>query len=230
MSEVTRVLAAVLQGDVHAGDELLPLVTMSCGGRPRAQDRSEKPGQTLQATALVHEAYLRGVGVEKAEQWDSRRHSSRPPPRPCAASCVDQARHKQSIKGGGAQEGADRRGRLSRLPRASRSRTSWPRMKHSRMSRGPHQGPTRQTALLHRYLSGGDTAQLLDISPATAALLGSCPLLALRKAARRLRHFSPLVSPDGHRSRMEYGWQSAAGVFAHESDDFERREHPGRSR
>jgi hypothetical protein len=70
MSEVTRILSAIEQGDPHGAADLLPLVygeLRKLAGQKLAQ---EKPGQTLQATALVHEAYLRLVGTEKVQQWN----------------------------------------------------------------------------------------------------------------------------------------------------------------
>jgi hypothetical protein len=74
MTDVTRILSAIEQGDPSAAEHLLPLVydeLRKLAGQKMAQ---EKPGQTLQATALVHEAYLRLVNVEKAQRWDSRGH------------------------------------------------------------------------------------------------------------------------------------------------------------
>jgi RNA polymerase sigma factor (TIGR02999 family) len=74
MNDVTRILLAVAQGDPHAAEQLLPLVYQELR-RPAAEKMAqEKPGQTLQATALVHEAYLRLVDVEKDQHWNSRGH------------------------------------------------------------------------------------------------------------------------------------------------------------
>jgi RNA polymerase sigma factor (TIGR02999 family) len=74
MSEVTRILSAIEQGDPRAAEQLLPLVYE--GLRKLAAQRlaQEKPGQTLQATALVHEAYLRLVDVEQPQAWNGRGH------------------------------------------------------------------------------------------------------------------------------------------------------------
>src|SRR5437660_1280823 len=74
MSEVTRILAAVEQGDAHAAAELLPLVYDELRKLAAARLASEKPGQTLQATALVHEAYVRLVGSKPDQAWDGRGH------------------------------------------------------------------------------------------------------------------------------------------------------------
>ena len=74
MSEVTRILDAIEQGDPHTADQLLPLVYGELRQLAAARLSQERPGQTLQATALVHDAYLRLVEVDKAQQWHSRRH------------------------------------------------------------------------------------------------------------------------------------------------------------
>ena len=74
MNEVTRIMSAIEQGDPHAAEQLLPLVYTELRSLAAAQLAQEKAGQTLQATALVHEAYLRLVDVDKAQHWSSRGH------------------------------------------------------------------------------------------------------------------------------------------------------------
>jgi RNA polymerase sigma factor (TIGR02999 family) len=74
MSEVTRILNAIEQGDPHAAEQLLPLVYDELRKLAAQKLAQEKPGQTLEATALVHEAYLRLVDVEKVQSWDCRGH------------------------------------------------------------------------------------------------------------------------------------------------------------
>jgi RNA polymerase sigma factor (TIGR02999 family) len=74
MHEVTRILSAIEQGDPQAAERLLPLVYDELRRLAAEKMAQEKPGQTLQPTALVHEAYIRLVDVEKAQHWDSRRH------------------------------------------------------------------------------------------------------------------------------------------------------------
>jgi RNA polymerase sigma factor (TIGR02999 family) len=74
MSEVTRILSAIEQGDPHAAEQLLPLVYDELRKLAAHKLAQEKPGQTLQATALVHEAYVRLVDVDQARQWNSRGH------------------------------------------------------------------------------------------------------------------------------------------------------------
>jgi RNA polymerase sigma factor (TIGR02999 family) len=74
MTDVTHILDAIEQGDPSAAEQLLPLVYEELRKLATAKLMFEKPGQTLQATALVHEAYLRVVGGEKGQSWDSRGH------------------------------------------------------------------------------------------------------------------------------------------------------------
>jgi RNA polymerase sigma factor (TIGR02999 family) len=74
MSDVTQILRAIEQGDPHAAEQLLPLVYDELRRLAAQKMAQEAPGQTLQATALVHEAYLRLVDVDKAQQWNSRGH------------------------------------------------------------------------------------------------------------------------------------------------------------
>jgi RNA polymerase sigma factor (TIGR02999 family) len=74
MTDVTRILSAIAQGDPHAAEQLLPLVYDELRKLAAEKMAHERPGQTLQATALVHEAYLRLVDVNKAQHWNSRGH------------------------------------------------------------------------------------------------------------------------------------------------------------
>ena len=101
MSEVTRILSAIEQGDPHAGEQLLPLVYDELRRLAAARLAQEKPGQTLQATALVHEAYLRLVDTDKAQHWDSRAHFFAAAAEAMRRILVEQARRKRSRKHGG---------------------------------------------------------------------------------------------------------------------------------
>ncbi|MCI0460326.1 MAG: sigma-70 family RNA polymerase sigma factor [Gemmataceae bacterium] len=101
MSEVTRILSAIEQGDPHAAGELLPLVYEELRQLATQKMAQESPGQTLQATALVHEAYLRLVDVERAQHWNSRGHFFAAAAEAMRRILVDNARRKQSKKRGG---------------------------------------------------------------------------------------------------------------------------------
>jgi RNA polymerase sigma factor (TIGR02999 family) len=101
MSDVTRILSAVEQGDPHAAEQLLPLVYEELRKLAAQKLAQERPGQTLQATALVHEAYLRLVDVEKQQHWNSRGHFFAAAAEAMRRVLIDQARHKASAKAGG---------------------------------------------------------------------------------------------------------------------------------
>src|SRR4029077_11980191 len=101
MSEVTRVLASIEQGDPHAAAQLLPLVYDELRKLAAQKLAQEKPGQTLQPTALVHEAYLRLVDSEKVQLWNSRGHFFAAAAEAMRRILVDQARNKRARKRGG---------------------------------------------------------------------------------------------------------------------------------
>ena len=101
MTDVTRILSAIEQGDPHAADQLLPLVYDELRRLAAAQMAREKPGQTLDATALVHEAYLRLVGPADHRRWENRRHFFAAAAEAMRRILVDAARRKQARKRGG---------------------------------------------------------------------------------------------------------------------------------
>ena len=101
MSDVSRILSAIEQGDQAAAEQLLPLVYDELRRLAAQKLAQENPGQTLQATALVHEAYLRLVDVEQAQQWDSRGHFFAAAAEAMRRILIDQARRKQRLKRGG---------------------------------------------------------------------------------------------------------------------------------
>jgi RNA polymerase sigma factor (TIGR02999 family) len=101
MSDVTRILSAIEQGDPSAAEQLLPLVYEELRKLAAQKMREEKPGQTLQATALVHEAYIRLVDVEKAQHWNSRGHFFAAAAEAMRRILVENARRKQQGKYGG---------------------------------------------------------------------------------------------------------------------------------
>jgi RNA polymerase sigma factor (TIGR02999 family) len=101
MSDVTRILSQIDAGNPAAAQQLLPLVYDELRKLAAARLAQEKPGQTLQATALVHEAYLRLVGGSVAEKWDSRGHFFAAAAEAMRRILVEQARKKQSQRQGG---------------------------------------------------------------------------------------------------------------------------------
>lgn len=100
MSEVTRILSAVDNGDLRAAEELLPLIYDELRCLAAQKLAREDPGQTLQATALVHEAYLRLVGADEARRWRGSEHFFAAAARAMRRILVDRARARQSLKRG----------------------------------------------------------------------------------------------------------------------------------
>jgi RNA polymerase sigma factor (TIGR02999 family) len=101
MSEVTRVLSAIEEGDPHAAEQLLPLIYRELRQLAAQKLAQEKPGQTLEATALVHEAYIRLVDADKVQHWDSRGHFFAAAAEAMRRILVDRAREKGRAKRGG---------------------------------------------------------------------------------------------------------------------------------
>jgi RNA polymerase sigma factor (TIGR02999 family) len=101
MNDVTQVLDAIARGDACAADRLLPLVYEELRALAAQRLAQEQPGQTLQATALVHEAYLRLLDGDKAAHWNSRAHFFGAAAEAMRRILVDQARRKQADKRGG---------------------------------------------------------------------------------------------------------------------------------
>ena len=101
MSDVTRILSQIESGDPSAAEELLPLVYDELRKLAAARLAQEKPGQTLQATALVHDAYVRLVDVNEAQHWNSRGHFFAAAAEAMRQILVDRARQKISLKHGG---------------------------------------------------------------------------------------------------------------------------------
>jgi RNA polymerase sigma factor (TIGR02999 family) len=101
VSEVTHILSAIEQGDPRAAEQLLPLVYDELRMLAAQKLAQEKPGQTLQATALVHEAYLRLVDVDVAQHFNSRGHFFAAAAEAMRRILIEQARHKASARAGG---------------------------------------------------------------------------------------------------------------------------------
>src|SRR3954463_14078157 len=101
MSEVTRILSAIEQGDQHAAEQLLPLVYDELRKLAAQRIANEAPGQTLQATALVHDAYVRLVDVDQPQQWNGRGHFFAAAAEAMRRILINRARDKQRLKRGG---------------------------------------------------------------------------------------------------------------------------------
>ena len=107
MSDVTRILSEIEHGESEAAEQLLPLVYEELRKLAAQKLVNEKPGQTLQATALVHEAYIKLVDVEKVQHWDSRGHFFSAAAEAMRRILVDNAHRKNSLKRGGIASGSN---------------------------------------------------------------------------------------------------------------------------
>jgi RNA polymerase sigma factor (TIGR02999 family) len=107
MSEVTRILSAIENGDPHAAAQLMPLVYDELRRLAAHRLSREAPGQTLDATALVHEAYLRLVGVNQGQHWNNRGHFFASAAEAMRRILIENARRKQRIRHGGERERVD---------------------------------------------------------------------------------------------------------------------------
>jgi RNA polymerase sigma factor (TIGR02999 family) len=111
MTEFTRIVDAIEQGEPDAASQLLPLVYAELRQLATQRLAQEKPGQTLDATALVHEAYLRLLGPEEAERWDGRRHFFAAAAEAMRRILIEKARRKHRRKHGGGLQRVELAGR-----------------------------------------------------------------------------------------------------------------------
>jgi RNA polymerase sigma factor (TIGR02999 family) len=107
MNHVTRILSAIEEGDPHAASKLLPLVYEELRRLAANKLAQERPGHTLQPTALVHEAYVRLVDVEKSQHWNSRGHFYAAAAEAMRRILVEQARRKKAPRRGGDRQRVD---------------------------------------------------------------------------------------------------------------------------
>ena len=167
MSDVTRIMSAIEQGDPHASAQLLPLVYDQLRRLAAQKLAQEKPGQTLQATALVHEAYLRLVDVDKAQQWNSRRHFFAAAAEAMRRILVENARHKGREKHGGGR----RRLPLDEAEPAARDDAAELLAIHEALDRLAAEDPEAAQLVQLRYFAGlsvDQAAELLGLPRSTA--------------------------------------------------------------
>ena len=107
MSDITTILSRIERGDAAASEKLLPMVYEELRRLASAKLAQEKPGQTLQATALVHEAYLRLVDQSQPQQWENSRHFFSAAAEAMRRILIDRARRKKSLKHGGGRRRVD---------------------------------------------------------------------------------------------------------------------------
>ena len=167
MSEVTRLLCAADHGDPEAASQLLPLVYEELRRLAASKMAQAPPGQTLQATALVHEAYLRLVDQDKAPQWNSRGHFFAAAAEAMRRILVERARQRRSLKKGGGRNRVDLEEALSVADDSAEDFLAL----DEALEKLAHEDPNKAELVKLRYLAGlsvEEAARALGISRATA--------------------------------------------------------------
>jgi RNA polymerase sigma factor (TIGR02999 family) len=186
MNEVTRILSAIDQGDPYAADQLLPLVYDELRKLAAQKLALEKPGQTLQATGLVHEAYLRLVAnpgrksEEEKTSWECRGHFFAAAAEAMRRILVENARRKESLKRGGGLARADIDERLIPEPEISEDVLALDRA----LTKLAGTDKTASELVQLRYFAGltlPEAAKVLGVSPRTAGRLWSYARAWLRQ-------------------------------------------------
>ncbi len=166
MSDVTRILSAIERAEPHAADQLLPLVYDELQRLAAQRLAQEKPGQTLQATALVHEAYLRLVAGDEAPHWNSRGHFFAAAAEAMRRILVDQARRKRRPKHGGDRKRVE----LDEALSLAEPRDDLLALDEA-LTRLAVEEPVKAELVKLRYFAGltlEEAAACLGVSPATA--------------------------------------------------------------
>ena len=169
MNEVTRILHQIEQGDPHAAGELLPLVYDELRRLAARKLAQERPGQTLQATALVHEAYLRLVGHDPDRHWDHRGHFFAAAAEAMRRILVERARRKQRRKHGGGFSPQD--SNLDDLARPESRDPLEVLAVHEALDQFAAKAPRKAELVKLRYFLGctmAEAAQVLGIAQSTA--------------------------------------------------------------
>ena len=167
MSDVTRILSAIEQGNSRAAEELLPLVYDELRRLAAGKMARESPGQTLDATGLVHEAYLRLVDVDRARHWDSRGHFFAAAAEAMRRILVDNARRKRRAKHGGDRRRID----LEEAGAVESARCDDLIALDEALGKLAAEDPAKAELVKLRYFGGfsvDEAAELLGISRATA--------------------------------------------------------------
>jgi RNA polymerase sigma factor (TIGR02999 family) len=167
MSDVTQILSEIERGDPAAAERLLPLVYEELRKLAAVRLTHEKPGQTLQATALVHEAYMKLVDADKAQHWNSRAHFFGAAAESMRRILVDLARRKQRPKHGGNRQRVE----LDDVNCLTDDRANELLSLHAALEKLEAESPEKAQLVKLRYFAGmshQDAAKSLGISRATA--------------------------------------------------------------
>src|SRR4051794_33246879 len=167
MDDITRILSDIERGDLRAAQELLPLVYDELRRLAARRLAQERPGQTLQATALVHEAYLRLVGDGHTRAWDGRRHFFAAAAEAMRRILVENARRKRAAKRGGDLARGDLDGLELEAPAVAEA----PRARDEALDKPAGHAPMKAELVKLRHFGGltlPQAAEVLGISPTTA--------------------------------------------------------------
>jgi RNA polymerase sigma factor (TIGR02999 family) len=167
MSDVTRILNAIEAGDPHAAAELLPLVYDELRKLAASWLARETPGNTLDATALVHEAYVRLVGPADTQPWEGRGHFFAAAATAMRRILIERARQKQRIIHGGGRRRQELRPDMAAAPEPDEELLAL----DAALTRLAERDPLKGRLVELRYfagLTGDETAEILSISPSTA--------------------------------------------------------------
>jgi RNA polymerase sigma factor (TIGR02999 family) len=186
MSDVTRILSAIEQGDGQAAEKLLPLVYDELRKLAAAKLAHEQPGQTLSATALVHEAYMRLVDIDQSRQWNGRTHFFAAAAEAMRRILVDRARQRKSQKRGGARARVEFREEVLAAPEDCEEILAV----HEALDGLAAADPQAAQLVKLRYFAGlsiDETAGMLNISPRSADRLWSFARAWLQRATAQVR-------------------------------------------
>ncbi len=167
MNELTRILSALAAGDARAADQLLPLVYDELRQLAAARMQQEAPGQTLDATALVHEAYLRLVTPADAARWDNRAHFFAAAATAMRRILIDRARRKRRQVHGGDRHRQELHPDLAAAPEPAEDLLAL----DAALAKLAERDPLKARLVELRYfagLTGEQAAELLGMSPSTA--------------------------------------------------------------
>jgi RNA polymerase sigma factor (TIGR02999 family) len=167
MTAVTHILSAIAQGDPHAAAQLLPLVYDELRHLAAERLAQEAPGNTLDATALVHEAYVRLVGPADADRWDNRAHFFAAAATAMRRILIDRARQKQRLRHGGGRRRQELHPDLAAAPEPDEQLLAL----DAALARLAEQDPLKARLVELRYfagLTGDQAAEILGIAPSTA--------------------------------------------------------------
>jgi RNA polymerase sigma factor (TIGR02999 family) len=183
MTDVTRLLYAIEQGDPRASEQLLPLVYDELRQLAAQKLAQEKPGQTLQATALVHDAYIRLVDVERAQLWNSREHFFAAAAQAMRRILVERARRRLAVKRGGDRDREEIAPAEIVAPEVSDDLLAL----DEAMNRLAEVDPPAAQLVNLRYFAGltlKEAAEILGVSPRKADFLWSYARAWLRREMR----------------------------------------------